>query len=41
MDIFDKESKLTENMFDGAFNKKKIIVAKMIGIIVFIKKKII
>ena len=23
MDIFDKESKLTENMFDGAFNKKK------------------
>lgn len=42
MDIFDKESKLTENMFDGAFNKKKrIIIAKMIGIIVFIKKKFI
>ena len=28
MDIFDKESKLTENMFDGAFNKKKNYCSK-------------
>lgn len=40
MDIFDKESKLTENMFDGSFNKKRNIVAKIIGITVFIRKKI-
>ena len=40
MDVFDKESKLTENMFDGSFNKKKRnIVAKIIGIIAFIKKQ--
>ena len=28
MDIFDKESKLTENMFDGSFNKKKKYCSK-------------
>lgn len=41
MDIFDKKSKLTENMFDGEFNKKRIILAKIVGIIVFIMKKTI
>lgn len=28
MDVFDKESKLTENMFDGSFNKKKKYCSK-------------